>query len=149
MSVAFTKEDSAETAAETQLPDRPVSPHPNLVTAAGLQALERQLDEARRLYAPARVHYERIEPIAELFNDLDGSIDARADDFEKKEQDPTWTGFHRLEKALFADKATDGLDAAADHAVPVLPPRPEGLATEDAGHRSPRAPSPRRSTAAD
>ena len=73
-----------------------------------------QLDEARRLYAPARVHYERIEPIAELFNDLDGSIDARADDFEKKEQDPTWTGFHRLEKGLFADKATGGLDAAAD-----------------------------------
>ena len=73
-----------------------------------------QLDEARRLYAPARVHYERIEPIAELFNDLDGSIDARADDFEKKEQDPTWTGFHRLEKALFADRTTNGQDAVAD-----------------------------------
>lgn len=73
-----------------------------------------QLDEARRLYAPARVHYERIEPIAELFNDLDGSIDARADDFEKKEQDPTWTGFHRLEKALFADKTARGLDETAD-----------------------------------
>ncbi len=73
-----------------------------------------QLDEARRLYAPARVHYERVEPVAELFNDLDGSIDARADDFEKKEQDPTWTGFHRLEKALFADKAAAGLDATAD-----------------------------------
>ena len=37
------------------------------------------------LYAPARLHYERIEPIAELFSDLDGSIDARADDFEQKE----------------------------------------------------------------
>lgn len=73
-----------------------------------------QLDEARRLYAPTRVHYERIEPIAELFNDLDGSIDARADDFEKKEQDPTWTGFHRLEKALFADKSAVGLDETAD-----------------------------------
>ncbi|MEI9925680.1 MAG: transcription elongation factor GreA [Bradyrhizobium sp.] len=40
MSVAFTKEDSAETASETLLPDRPVSPHPNLVTEAGLKALE-------------------------------------------------------------------------------------------------------------
>ena len=39
MSVAFTKEDSAETASETLLPDRPVSPHPNLVTEAGLKAL--------------------------------------------------------------------------------------------------------------
>ena len=47
MSVAFTKEDSAETASETQLPDRPISPHPNLVTADGLQALERQLAEAQ------------------------------------------------------------------------------------------------------
>lgn len=73
-----------------------------------------QLDEARRLYAPARVHYERIEPIAELFNDLDGSIDARVDDFERKEQDPTWTGFHRLEKGLFADKTTNGLGAIAE-----------------------------------
>src|SRR5206468_10564775 len=34
LSVAFTKEDSAETASETLLPDRPVSPHPNLVTEA-------------------------------------------------------------------------------------------------------------------
>ena len=47
MSVAFTKEDSAETAAETVLPERPISPHPNWVTAAGLQALEAQLAEAR------------------------------------------------------------------------------------------------------
>jgi len=47
MSVAFTKEDSAETASETLLPDRPVSPHPNLVTEAGLKALESQLAQAR------------------------------------------------------------------------------------------------------
>ena len=46
MSVAFTKEDSAETASETLLPDRPISPHPNLVTEAGLKALEFQLDQA-------------------------------------------------------------------------------------------------------
>ena len=50
MSVAFTKEDSAETASETLLPDRPVSPHPNLVTEAGLRALEFQLQQAREAY---------------------------------------------------------------------------------------------------
>jgi iron uptake system component EfeO len=72
------------------------------------------LTEAQGLYAPARQYYERIEPIAELFNDLDSGIDARADDFEKKEEDPTWTGFHRIEKALFADKTTDGLAPLAD-----------------------------------
>ncbi|CDN93619.1 transcription elongation factor GreA [Agrobacterium tumefaciens] len=47
MSVAFTKEDSAETAAETVLPDRVISPHPNLVTEAGLKTLEQQLRLAR------------------------------------------------------------------------------------------------------
>jgi transcription elongation GreA/GreB family factor len=50
VSVAFTKEDSAETASETLLPDRPISPHPNLVTAAGMQALEAQLKEAQEAY---------------------------------------------------------------------------------------------------
>ena len=53
MSVAFTKEDSAETAAETLLPDRPVPPGPNLVTAAGHAALERQMAEARVAYEAA------------------------------------------------------------------------------------------------
>ncbi len=50
LSVAFTKEESAETASETLLPDRPVSPHPNLVTEAGLKALELQLQHARQAY---------------------------------------------------------------------------------------------------
>ena len=61
MSVAFTKEDSAETASETLLPDRPVSPHPNLVTEAGLKALELQLHQAREAYAAA----QKIEDINE------------------------------------------------------------------------------------
>jgi transcription elongation GreA/GreB family factor len=55
MSVAFTKEDSAETASETLLPDRPISPHPNLVTEAGLKALEFQLDQAREAYQTAQM----------------------------------------------------------------------------------------------
>lgn len=50
MSVAFTKEESAETASETLLPDRPISPHPNLVTVAGWRALEFQLQQAREAY---------------------------------------------------------------------------------------------------
>lgn len=50
MSVAFMKEESAETAAETVLPDRPISPHPNLVTETGLKALEHQLQAARDAY---------------------------------------------------------------------------------------------------
>lgn len=51
MSVAFVKEESAETAAETQLPDRPMSAHPNLVTEEGLKRLQQQLEEAQKAYA--------------------------------------------------------------------------------------------------
>ncbi|WP_439370741.1 transcription elongation factor GreA [Bradyrhizobium sp. PMVTL-01] len=54
MSVAFTKEESAETASETLLPDRPISPHPNLVTEAGLKALQAQLQQAREAYEAAQ-----------------------------------------------------------------------------------------------
>ena len=61
MSVAFTKEDSAETASETLLPDRPISPHPNLVTEAGLKALESRLLQAREAYDAA----QKIEDVNE------------------------------------------------------------------------------------
>ncbi|QWW66736.1 transcription elongation factor GreA [Rhizobium sp. WYJ-E13] len=61
MAVAFTKEESAETAAETLLPDRPISPHPNLVTEAGLKALELQAQDARQAYEAA----SRIEDVNE------------------------------------------------------------------------------------
>jgi transcription elongation GreA/GreB family factor len=54
LSVAFTKEDSAETASETLLPDRPISAHPNLVTPAGLKALESQLRHAQEAYEAAQ-----------------------------------------------------------------------------------------------
>jgi transcription elongation GreA/GreB family factor len=59
LSVAFTKEESAETASETLLPDRPISLHPNLVTGTGLKTLERQLREAREAYEAA----QRIEDV--------------------------------------------------------------------------------------
>ena len=41
-------------------------------------------------------------------------MDSRADDFEAKEADPTWQGFHRLEKALWMDRTTAGLGEIAD-----------------------------------
>ncbi|HEY0853809.1 MAG TPA: transcription elongation factor GreA [Devosia sp.] len=55
MAVAFTKEESSETASETQLPDRPISPEPNLVTATGLAALQAALEAARVAYEAAQV----------------------------------------------------------------------------------------------
>lgn len=53
MSVAFTKEEDSEAAA-ANLPDRPVSPHANLVTAKGLAALDQALAEAQQAYAAAQ-----------------------------------------------------------------------------------------------
>lgn len=72
------------------------------------------LQRAQQLYAPTRVYYERIEPIAELFADLDASIDAREDDYEHGVQDPTFTGFHRLEYGLFHEHSTAGLGDYAE-----------------------------------
>jgi transcription elongation GreA/GreB family factor len=73
MSVAFTKEDSAETAAELLLPDRPISDGPNLVTRAGLAALQRQLREAEAAYDAANAEEdinERRRQAAIPYRDL-------------------------------------------------------------------------------
>lgn len=70
--------------------------------------------KAKTLYAPTRVHYESIEPIAELFSDLDSAVDSRADDHEKKENDPTFTGFHRIEYGLYTKNSTADLGPLAD-----------------------------------
>ena len=61
-------------------------------------------EKAKSLYAQVRIPWERIEPVAELFPDSDGVIDSRADDFEKKEADPEFTGFHAIEYGLWAQR---------------------------------------------
>jgi len=55
-------------------------------------------DLARSLYPTARAHYERIEPVAESFGDLDPAIDFREADVEPGTE---WTGWHRIEKDLW------------------------------------------------
>jgi transcription elongation GreA/GreB family factor len=55
MSVAFTREEGLEATA-ADLPDRPVSPHANLVTAAGLAAIEAELASARAAWSGAQAH---------------------------------------------------------------------------------------------
>jgi len=54
MSVAFTREESAETAAEIEFPERVISPHPNFVTANGLVLLKQALAEANAAYSEAQ-----------------------------------------------------------------------------------------------
>ena len=57
------------------------------------------LDAARALYGLVRTPYERIEPVAESFPDLDPAIDMRWDDTEDGAQ--PFTGFHRIERYLW------------------------------------------------
>ncbi|KPI31928.1 Peptidase M75, Imelysin [Actinobacteria bacterium OV450] len=62
------------------------------------------IDAAKKAYAVSRIGWERTEPVAESFGDIDPKVDVREDGLEAG-QDPAkdWTGWHRLEKALFAD----------------------------------------------
>jgi iron uptake system component EfeO len=70
--------------------------------------------KAKKLFPVARGYYEAIEPVAESFGDLDPEIDARVNDVAAG---TTWTGFHRLEKALWEDGTTKGMDPYADKLV--------------------------------
>jgi iron uptake system component EfeO len=87
-----------------------------LIKAVGAlqQAIETgDLSQAQALYAPARTAYQRIAPAAQRVAELDNDINARADYFEKREQDPAFIGFHRLEYALFQQRNLDGLTPIA------------------------------------
>ncbi|KAB0492262.1 iron uptake system protein EfeO [Pseudomonas psychrophila] len=67
------------------------------------------LEQAQALYTPARVAYQRLAPAAQRLAELDNAINARADYFEKRESDPGFSGFHRLEYGLFDQRSTEGL----------------------------------------
>ncbi len=66
--------------------------------------------EAKSLYPLARVYYERIEPVAESFGDLDPRIDARENDVAASE----FEGFHRIEKALWEEGTVKGMAPVAE-----------------------------------
>ncbi|MER5962620.1 iron uptake system protein EfeO [Streptomyces sp. NPDC002057] len=63
------------------------------------------VEGAKKAYAESRIGWERTEPVAESFGDIDPKVDVREDGLEAG-QDPAkdWTGWHRLEKALWQDK---------------------------------------------
>jgi iron uptake system component EfeO len=74
------------------------------------------VEQAKSLYAAGRVPWETIEPVAELFPDVDAAIDSRVDD-HKGADDPEWTGWHRIEKGLWEDNSTEGLTPFAQQLV--------------------------------
>ncbi|MDI5966216.1 imelysin family protein [Streptomyces sp. SL13] len=68
------------------------------------------LAKAKLDYGRARVHYERVEPTAEIWGDLDGRIDGRVDDAATPAQ---FTGFHRIEQAIWQKKSLKGMTPLA------------------------------------
>jgi iron uptake system component EfeO len=72
-----------------------------------------ELARAKSLYARARIPYERIEPVAESFGNLDPAIDARAGDVPAE----SWTGFHPIEQILWQRGTTAGTGALGDRLV--------------------------------
>lgn len=67
------------------------------------------LSAAQAAYLPARAAYQRIAPAAQRLAELDNAINARADYYEKREQDPGFSGFHRIEYGLFDQHSVEGL----------------------------------------
>ena len=106
-----TGEATALSASEQELSDAAVTNYVAYITSQ-VQELVPQVtafaeayaagddETARDLFASARVSYERIEPTAEAFGDLDPKIDYR--EVDAVAEGLEWTGFHRMEKDLWA-----------------------------------------------
>jgi iron uptake system component EfeO len=65
------------------------------------------IPKAKALFPVARTYWERIEPVAEIFGDLDPKIDGRED------EDP-FTGFHKIERDLWVDNDVSKSGPMAD-----------------------------------
>lgn len=90
--------------------------------------------EAKKIYPLARMYFERSEPIAESFGDLDPRIDARLADLTEEARElaqnkgkseaeieasvmDQWSGFHKIEKILWEQNTTKGTEAVAEQLV--------------------------------
>jgi iron uptake system component EfeO len=93
---SYLEENTAELVAETE-------PFVAAVVAG-------ELKQAKSLYATARTPYERIEPVAETFGELDPEIDARENDVPANQ----FEGFHRIEKALWEEESLKGMAPVAE-----------------------------------
>ena len=76
------------------------------------------LEEAKKAYPVIRMNYERSEPLAESFAELDQKIDFRLVDYkEEKKTEEGWQGFHRIERILWEENTTTGTETYADQLV--------------------------------
>ncbi|WP_415805345.1 iron uptake system protein EfeO [Bordetella muralis] len=94
------------------------------------------LDQARQAYLQAHQAYARLEPMSDLFSDLDARLNVRPEYLEKREDDSAFVGLFRLERELYrankldqAQPIVDGLIADGDtlrervRALNIEPPR--------------------------
>ncbi|MBB4833492.1 iron uptake system component EfeO [Staphylococcus hominis] len=65
------------------------------------------IEKAKSLYPKVRMYYERSEPVAEAFGDLDPKIDARLADMKEEKKENKWTGYHKIEKSLYQKNTID------------------------------------------
>lgn len=70
----------------------------------------KDVEKAKQYYVESRMHYERVEPVAESFGDLDPKIDAREGDVDEAE----WGGFHKIEKALWTNTPLEPMAEVAN-----------------------------------
>ncbi len=84
--------------------------------------------KAKSLYAESRIPWEAVEPVAESFGDLDPKVDLREADLEAGQE---WTGWHRIEKALWTDGDLSQMGPVADQLAADVRVLQERVATAD------------------
>lgn len=72
------------------------------------------LAKSKDAYRNARAAYRHIEAVSGRLADLENAIDPIASYLAGREQDPAFTGFHRIELGLWQVGSMDGLKAVAD-----------------------------------
>ncbi|MVW71670.1 iron uptake system protein EfeO [Bordetella sp. 15P40C-2] len=70
-------------------------------------------DQARQAYIQAHQAYARMEPVADLFADLDARLNVRSEYLQQRENDAAFVGLYRLQHALYGNDALD-------HARPII-----------------------------
>ncbi|WP_436874998.1 iron uptake system protein EfeO [Mammaliicoccus lentus] len=72
------------------------------------------VEKAKEIYPKARMYYERSEPVAESFGELDTKIDARLADMKEEKKENEWSGYHKIEKTLWEENSTKDMGPVAD-----------------------------------
>ncbi|HEX2911888.1 MAG TPA: EfeM/EfeO family lipoprotein [Chloroflexia bacterium] len=78
-------------------------------TSQQLQAVikSRDMEKTKVSYEAARYQFEQVEFLVQAFKDFNIALDGRPEDMVLGENDPHWTGFHPLEKAIYQDGRLD------------------------------------------